>query len=171
MPTYRVKTPSGNFKVESEGELSDDEIMQLLPQDQAPAPAPESGGGYLERVGRRVGEAGEAAAGIPSAALDTLTGGSKGRLEAGLRLLRGIGSPIEILTSPVEGAVEYAATPYMSEDAARTAGSVSALPFTLGVGLLAKAGKLGQYGQQFAKVLGVGATDAVTQFKRDPQLR
>src|SRR3990167_2585495 len=59
----------------------------------------------------------------------------------------------------------------MSEDAARTAGSVSALPFTLGVGLLAKAGKLGQYGQQFAKVLGVGATDAVTQFKRDPQLR
>ena len=165
MPTYRVKTPSGNFKVESEGELSDDEIMQLLPQDQAPAaaPAPESGGGYLERVGRRVGEAGEAALGIPSAVVDTLTGGSKGRLEAALRLLRGVGAPVETMLSPGSAAVEYAATPYMSEEAARTVGSVAELPFTLGVGLLAKAGKLGQYGQQFAKVLGVGATDAVTQ--------
>jgi hypothetical protein len=172
MPTYDVKTPTGNFEVVSDRELSEAEIMQHI-QSQPPAPAahPEAGSNYFERVGRRVGEAGEAAAGIPSAALDTLTGGSKGRLEAGLRLLRGIGSPVEILTSPVEGAVEYAATPYMSEDAARTAGSVAALPFTLGVGLLAKAGKLGQYGQQFAKVLGVGATDAVTQFKRDPQLR
>lgn len=180
MPTYRVETPNGNFKIESPNELQDAEIQQLVSQQQPAAgpnpfageesPTP-SGGGYFERVGRRVGEAGEAALGIPGAAWDTLTGGAKGRLEAGLRLLRGIGSPVEVLTSPIEGAVEYAATPYMSEEAARTAGSVSAIPFTLGVGLLAKAGKLTTHGQQLAKVLGVGATDAIDQFRRDPQLR
>ena len=175
MAKYRVETANGNFLVESETELSDEQVNQLVSQQQpAPLPEPthpEAGAGYLQRVGRRVGEAGEAAVGIPGAALDTFTGGEKGRLEAALRLLRGVGSPIEILTSPVEAAVEYAATPYASEEASRTLGSVSSLPFTLGVGLLAKAGKLGRYGQQFAKVLGVGATDAVEQFKRDPQLR
>jgi len=160
MPNYRVETPNGNFRIESPNELSDDEIGQLVAQQPAPAaaeaPHAEAGAGYFQRVGRRVQEAGSAALDIPSAAYDTITGGERGRLEAGLRLLRGVGSPIDILTSPVEGAVEYAATPYLSEEASRTAGSVSALPFTLGVGLLAKAGKLGQYGQQFAKVLGVG---------------
>lgn len=178
MPNYRVETPNGNFRIESPNELSDDEIGNLVSQQSqsdpfnpAAAPHPEANAGYAERVGRRVKEAGEAAMDIPSSFLDTITGGERGRLEAGLRLLRGIGSPVEILTSPIEASVEYAATPYLSEEAARTAGSVSALPFTLGVGLLAKAGKLGAYGQQFAKVLGVGATDAIEQFKRDPQLR
>lgn len=180
MPNYRVETPNGNFRIESPNELSDQEIEGLVSQQSALAgnpldpnsqPHPEAGAGYAERVGRRVWEAGAAATDIPSAAWDTLTGGEKGRLEAGLRLLKGIASPVDILTSPIEAAVEYAATPYLSEEAARTAGSVSALPFTLGVGLLAKAGKLGAYGQQFAKVLGVGATDAIDQFRRDPQLR
>ena len=172
MPIYHVETPEGKFKVESEGELSEEQILSsLAPTAPAPQAEPENATGYFGRVARRVGEAGAAALDIPSAAIDTITGGEKGRLEAALRLLRGVGSPVEVLTSPIEGAVEYAATPYLSEEAARTAGSVSALPFTLGVGLLAKAGKLGAYGQQFAKVLGVGATDALSQFKRDPQLR
>lgn len=176
MAKYRIETPNGNFEVESATELGDDEIQQLVasqggPQVPTEAPNPEAGAGYFERVSRRVGEAGEAALGIPSSALDVVTGGDKGRLEAVLRLLRGVGSPVDILTSPVEAAVEYAATPYLSEEASRTAGSLSSLPLSLGVGLLAKAGKLGKYGTQFAKVLGVGATDAAMQFKHDPQLR
>ena len=182
MANYRVETPDGNFRIESPNELSDEEIGNLVAQQSAgsvnpfnppEAPHPEANANYFERVGRRVKEAGGAAFDVlsGSAPLDILTGGERGRLEAGMRLLKGIGSPVDILLSPMEASVEYAATPYLSEEAARTAGSVSSIPFTLGVGLLAKAGKLGAYGQQFAKVLGVGATDAISQFKRDPQLR
>lgn len=172
MAKYTVETPNGTFDIEAPNELSDAEIEQLVAgqSDQPAQPQPETPG-YFSRIGRRVTEAGQAAFDIPSATLDTITGGDRGRLEAAFRLLRGVGAPISILTSPIEGAVEYAATPYMSEEAAETVGSLSALPFTLGVGLLAKAGKLGKYGQQYAKVLGVGATDAVDQFKRDPALR
>lgn len=170
MPKYKVQTPEGVFHIQSENPLSEEEITSMLPAASSP-PHPEASAGYFERTGRRVMEAGEAALGIPQAAWDTVTGGEKGRLEAGLRLLRGVASPIDVMLSPVEAATEYAATPYLSEEASRTLGSVSSLPFTLGVGLLAKGGKLGAYGQQFAKVLGVGATNAVESFARDPQLR
>lgn len=183
MPNYRVETPSGNFRIESAAEMSDEEInsavqQQISAEASTPnifnpeeGPHPEAGAGYFQRVNRRVGEAGQAAWDIPSNALDVITGGAKGRLEAAKNLLAGVGSPVSVMLSPMEAAAEYAATPYLSEEASRTLGSLSSVPFTLGVGLLAKAGKLGQYGMQFAKVLGVGATDAVSQFKRDPQLR
>jgi len=194
MPNYRVETPSGNFRIESDRDMTDDEINaavgaqlgQQAPSDtNAPSGPnifdptdksyeqahPEAQANYFQRTARRVGENVESLFDIPSAAIDTITGGSKGRLEAAIRLLQGVGAPVNTLLSPVEAAVEYAATPYLSEEAARTTGSVSSIPFTLGVGLLAKAGKLGAYGQQFAKVLGVGASDAISQFKRDPQLR
>lgn len=84
MPTYRVQTPEGNFKVESPDALSDEQLLGMVGGGQPAAnpfeePTTPSGGGYFERVGRRVGEAGSAAFDVitGSAPLDVITGGEK----------------------------------------------------------------------------------------------
>ena len=183
MPSYEVTTPNGTFQIDSPNELSDDEIKAQLGSYQEPqATAPQPSGGYLESVGRRVGEAGEAALAIPSSLANVVTGGGKPaglftqypRIAAALKLAQGMASPLTILGAPVEAAGETLARGVgANEPWSRLAGDITGAVGTLGLGLLAKAGKLGAYGSQLAKVMGVGRAEGTLaeQLAHDPQLR
>jgi hypothetical protein len=132
--------------------------------------------GYLDRTSRRVYEAGEAALDIPRSALGIITGGDyggfQGRGLSALRLLRGIASPISVLASPVEAGIESAASTVLPEGWSRFAGDLGGAVSTLGLGLLAKGGKLGSYGLQVAKAVGAARpSDIAEQYKHDPMLR
>ena len=160
----------------------------------APQNGEPDGGNFFDRVGRRVMEAGRAALDIPSSAAGLVTGSApeivpdekmqgldfliasaagKPRVQSALRLLQGLSSPVSILTSPVEGAVEYAAKGFGANEAwARLAGDVGGAASTLGLGLLAKAGKLGTTATSFAKAVGAGRpTDLAEQLRHDPHLK
>lgn len=186
MPTYDVDTPFGNFEVESDRELTNEEVIAAV-QEQAgtvipsvnipesgQAPVPQTAArpidpnfptdfsdptgilNLLSRMGRRTAEAGQAASEIPESALGVITGGKRGRLAAALRLLEGGFSPLSVVASPITAAVEQATEPSVGPETAATLGSVSELPATLALGGLAGAGKLGKLGQDLARVFGVG---------------
>ena len=191
MPRYEVDTPSGKFEVESDRELTDEEVISAVTQEQAgPAIIPESGqavaqaepasggsdplglAGYFSRIKRRTLEAGEAASDIPESALGVVTGGKRGRLAEAFRLLEGMVSPITVGMTPLSSAVEQAVEPAIGPEAARTVGSISEIPATLGIGMAAGAGKLGSKGQAIARILGVGRPKTLAEaVKHDPQLR
>ena len=184
MPIYDIDIPGmGQFQVESETELDDAEIMnQLTTQlgsnpdlaptsqssppdlpDSTPANRPDASfldigdSRFFTRTGRRLKRAGKAAAGLPSAAKDVITGGTQGRLDASMRLLEGAFSPISATLAPVEAAVEEASGGLgINESVSRVIGDISGLPLTLGAGLLAQAGKLTTAGQLVAEFLGAG---------------
>ena len=172
MAKYEITTASGRYEIDSPTELSEaelDEAASGLEDGEEPAEAPQ---GFAGRVGRRVSEAGEAALDIPSSAMGLVTGGDRGRLAAGLRLLQGVASPISMLTAIPEAATEQAATSVLPENWARLAGDVGGLVSTLGLGLASKAGKLGPYAERLAKVIGVGRPAGLPgQLASDPQLR
>ena len=173
MPSYNVETPFGNFTLDSDRELSNEEIVRNLQQSglmqpqeaerpeigQTPAPpTPPAPTDYIGRTTRRLSEAGEALIDVPGAAGRLVVGSEKGRLAEALRLLQGMGAIISPATAPVEAAVEHAAVGLgASEETGRIAGDVGGVVGALGVGLLAKAGKLGNLGLQLARILGVGA--------------
>src|SRR5678809_98556 len=127
---------------------------------------------YAGITGRRVGEAIDAAVGLPGAVGDIFTGGRNGRLDALLRTVRGVASPFSALLAPVEAAGEEAVTGLTgNEQWGRLAGDVTGAASTLGMGLLAKGGKLGDMGLKFAEVLGAGRPKTWDDMvKRDPQL-
>lgn len=177
MPTYDIDLGKlGSFTVESKDELDDSQAIQLAMSQLVPAPAIEleqTRPGFFERSGRRLREAGAAFTDIPSSTTQLVTGGDRGRLEAGLRLLRGIFSPLEAAISPTVGAaVETAGAGVgLSESAAEAAGHLADLPLTMGIGLLAKAGKLGLLGLNVARALGVGRSASLAeQMRHDPLL-
>ena len=188
MPIYEVDIEGqGTFEVESDQELSDDQVKQAALSQLGPSQAPQSAqaptttttatpaeaSGFLANTGRRVMEAGQAAMDIPSNLAGVVTGGEQGRFQAALNLLRGVAAPISIITSPVEGAVEATAESLGApKEWAKLGGDVGGMVGTLGLGLLAKAGKLGPYAEQLAKVLGVGRAELTVaeQIKHDPQL-
>ncbi|KKL50694.1 hypothetical protein LCGC14_2302940, partial [marine sediment metagenome] len=200
MPIYDIDIPGmGQFQVESETELDDAEIMnQLTTQlgsnpdlaptsqssppdlpDSTPANRPDASfldigdSRFFTRTGRRLKRAGKAAAGLPSAAKDVITGGTQGRLDASMRLLEGAFSPISATLAPVEAAVEEASGGLgINESVSRVIGDISGLPLTLGAGLLAQAGKLTTAGQLVAEFLGAGRPKTIQELmKRDPQFR
>jgi len=127
---------------------------------------------YTGITGRRVGEALDAAVGLPGAVGDIFTGGRNGRLDALLRTVRGVASPISAMLAPVEAAGEEAVTGLTgNEQWGRLAGDVTGAASTVGLGLLAKAGKLGEAGLRLAEVMGVGRPKTWDDMvKRDPQL-
>ena len=186
MPTYTVNIPGqGDFTIDSPNELTNEEAAAAALQSMA-APAEGSqaqpsiemgerqpGSGYFERVGRRLGEAGEAAMDIPSSMLGVVTGGETSRFENILRLLQGIGAPASAILSPVSSAVEHGAEAIMSPEAAASVGSLSEIPASFGVGALATLGKLGKYGRLVSRATGMGGRPRTLeeQLKHDPHLR
>src|SRR3990167_11439367 len=133
MPKYAVETPEGKFEVESESELTDEQVLAEVQAQAGPAADPEPGPAiepsapardpnfptdfgdidptgmlnFLSRIGRKTSEAAKAASEIPRSALGVVTGGKRGegRLGEALRLLRGVFSPLEVLATPVTAAV------------------------------------------------------------------
>ena len=180
MPIYTTDFPGfGTLEIDSgDRDLSDDELntiakQQLQQRIAAQPPSEAQAKDFLSATSERVMEAGRAAKEIPESALDLITGGgTTGRLGAGLRLIQGVASPLSILTAPLEGATEAAAGTMIPPAYARLAGDVSGAAGTLGLGLLAKAGRLGPYALRLAEVLGAGrAGESLDQaMKRDPQL-
>src|SRR3990167_440746 len=186
MPKYEVETPEGKFEVESESELTNEQVIaEVQAQERVAARKrdfptdfgdidPTGMLNFLSRIGRRTSEAAKAASEIPRSALGVVTGGKRGegRLGEALRLLRGVFSPLEVLATPVTAAVEQATEPAVGAEAAETLGYVSEIPATLGLGLASKAGRLGQLGQDVARVLGVGRPNTLAEkLRHDPQLR
>ncbi|KKL24160.1 hypothetical protein LCGC14_2418130, partial [marine sediment metagenome] len=200
MPIYDIDIPGmGQYQVESERELDDSEIMNQLTTQLSsnpdlaptslpgPADLPESTPAnrpdasfldigesrFFARTGRRLKRAGKAAADIPSAAKDIITGGTQGRLDAAMRLLEGTFSPVSATLAPVEAAVEEASGGLgINESVSRVIGDISGLPLTVGAGLLSQAGKLTTAGQLVAEFLGAGRPKTIQELmKRDPQFR
>lgn len=180
MPIYTAEFPGfGTLEIDSgERDLSDNELNTLAQQQlqeriQAQPPSEAQAKDFLSATSERIMEAGRAATEIPESALNVITGGgTTGRLGAGLRLIQGVASPLSILTAPLEGATEAAAGTLIPPEYARLAGDVSGAAGTLGLGLLAKAGKLGPYALRLAEVLGAGRAGDTLQeaMKHDPQL-
>ena len=199
MPKYDVDTPFGNFEVESERELTNEEVIAAVREQGGITDIPESGKAvgqpekagpinpnyptdfpdptgmlnFLSRMGRRTAEAGQAAAEIPESALGVITGGKRGRLEAALRLMQGAFSPMSVVLSPLSAGVEQATeSAGLTPEQAAAVGSVSEIPATLGLGMAAAAGKVGTLGKELATALGVGRPRTLAEaVKHDPQLR
>ena len=198
MPTYDVEIPGkGTFTLNAEQEMSDAEIQQAASEfdsggsEQPPAAAPRTFGEQWGQVapdagvagqfagitGRRVGEAVDAALNLPSSIAGIVTGGREGgwtgRGYSALRTLQGIASPISTILAPLEAGTEEAVTGLTgSQQWGRFAGDVSGGVATIGMGMLANAGKLGETGLALAKAIGAGTGHKSFDelIMRDPQL-
>jgi hypothetical protein len=178
MPTYDVDIPGqGSFSVDSDRELTDDEAIAAVSGSEF-----NKGGTYAKyyggeggknALGRRFGENIDAALDLPSAVGDVFTGGRDGRLDAALRILKGIGSPFSMATAPIEAVGEELTTGLTgSEKAGRLVGDLSGIGATFGVGALAKAGKLGPTTASLARMMGVGVPRTFEEMLvKDPQMR
>lgn len=179
MAKYTANFPGyGDLEIDSGDTTLSEEQLNSIAQEQlksriAENPEPATQPDFITATSRRVMEAGKAAMDIPSNLYNLVSGGDQsGRLSSALKLVQGVASPISILTAPVEGATEAAAGTLIPPEYAKLAGDVSGLVGTMGIGLLAKAGKLGAYGLRLAEVLGVGRAGQTLEeaAKHDPHL-
>ena len=83
MPIYDIEIPGlGKFEVNSPNELTESEAVQAAISQQTSKAEPSdepSRGGYFQRAGRQLSEAGSAALDIPSSAAGLVVGGDTGR--------------------------------------------------------------------------------------------
>ena len=215
MPSYDIDIPGqGSYTVDSERELTDQEVYDSIMGQQGTAPqaeTPQPERGFFERslgadydpnknfisnyaniTGRRVGSAVDALVDLPSSLSSIVTGdlpevappegldpisrliaGFTGqpRIQAALRSVQGVASPISALLAPVEAAVEEPVSAFAGNDWGKLAGDVGGLAATAGLGLLSKAGKLGPTAEALAKVFGVGRErEFQDMIRHDPQM-
>ena len=126
---------------------------QIVPRSEAdsePDPVTEARPTFGERVGRRGMAAAEAATSGLEALKESFTaepaptalGGILRGGERALRMIGGLYSPVQFLSSPIGAAGELAASPFMSEENAQMVGHFMEAAVPLGAAKLAQMGKL-----------------------------
>ena len=189
MPTYSIDFNNETYKFDSPNEnLSEAEAIDIVKQNLTATPITTpptvnglpTGGDWLSATQRRVWEAMGAGKELitgesPWKALKSLVPGQPEEILPSFgRVLQGGASLYSTLLAPLEAVGEATASSLgASKGYAKLSGDITGMVGTLGLGLMAKAGVLGPYMLQLAKVLGVGRSGQTIQeaMKHDPQLR